>query len=271
MSKQNKKDLSEMRKTAWSVTMWLTDETGYTEETLDQFVQAMPNDWALEGQMELGSKSQNNFHYQLLLKTPFTRGTKIAKFFPKCHIEEARKFHALQNYVHKADTRVAEFKTVENRSPQWSVVCATFFKWVLREKTDNGFFGVADEERLKLWDEFIGLSIEEGMHVDIIGVNPQYRSCILRYWTNYLARARQTPPVDKIDRQTKMQESTIPLVAEGGVPLRSDSNFCLVTIQQDESRSVRSTDGPPLRDSSGASQTIRKGRVRAKIVSEHVT
>jgi len=207
---QNKKSLSDMKQTAWSVTMWLTEDTGYTVDTINQFTQAMPNDWALEGQIEHGSSSQKNLHYQLLLKTPQTRGTRIAKYFPKCHLEEARKFHALQQYVHKTDTRVGEFKTVENRSPQWSTVCDKFFDWVLREKTDNGFFGVVDEERMKMWDEFIGISIEEGMRVDIIGVNPQYRSCIQRYWCNYLRLAKTRPPVDKIDKTDKLD------VAEGG-------------------------------------------------------
>lgn len=194
-----------MKTTAWAITMWLTDKTGYTEDTIHQFVQAMPNDWALEGQLEQGSKSQKDLHYQLLLRTPQTRGTRIRKFFPKCDIDEARNFHALTNYVHKINSRVGEFKTVENRSPQWSVVCDKFFDWVLKEKTDNGFFGVLDEERMKLWDTFIGISIEEGMRVDVIGVNPQYRSCIQRYWCNYIALAKTRTPVDKIDRQTNRQ------------------------------------------------------------------
>lgn len=195
-----------MRQTAWSVTMWLTDETGYTEDMINQFVQAMPNDWALEGQIEQGVKSQQNLHYQLLLKTPQTRGTRIAKFFPKCHIEEARKFHALQTYVHKQDTRVAEFKTVENRSPQWSVVCDKFFDWLINNEPQTTMFGVVEEERMRLWDKFIGISIEEGMRVDIIGVNPQYRSCIQRYWHNYIQLAKTRAPVDKLDGQTNSQD-----------------------------------------------------------------
>jgi len=212
MEIQDKKTLSQMKQTAWSITMWMTDKTGYTPETINEFVQNMPNDWSLEGQIEQGKTSQTDLHYQLLLKTPQTRGTRIAKFFPKCHIEDARKFHALKNYVHKADTRVAEFKTVENRSPQWSVVCDRFFDWVLVEQPEMGFFGVVDEERMRLWDRFIGLSIQEGMRVDVIGVNPQYRSCIMRYWSDYIELAKTRAPVDKLDRQTNRQKD----VAEGG-------------------------------------------------------
>lgn len=186
--------------------MWLTPETGYTAETINEFTQAMPNDWSLEGQMEQGHDS-GKLHYQLLLKTPQTRGTRIRKFFPKCYIDEAKKYHALQQYVHKTDTRVGEFKTVENRSPQWKTVRNRFFDWILTEKTDNGFFGVVDEERMKLWDTFIGLSLREGMEVDIIGVNPQYRSCIQKYWADNIQMALDRAiPVDKLDRQTNRQD-----------------------------------------------------------------
>lgn len=212
MDKAEKKRLSEMKKTAWSITMWMTDKTGYTPETINEFVQQMPNNWAVEGQIEKGKES-GDLHYQLLLKTEQTRGTRVAKFWPKCHIEGAENFHALQNYVHKEDTRVAEFKTVENRSPQWSVVCDRFFDWLLAEEEQVSFFGTTDEERLRLWDKFIGLSIEEGMRVDIIGVNPQYRSCIIRYWQNYIRVAKTRTSVDKLDRQTDRQQP----VAGGGV------------------------------------------------------
>lgn len=214
----DKKRLSDMRATAWSVTMWMTDETGYTPDTIHTFTQNMPNDWSVEGQMEQGKES-GDLHYQLLLKTPQTRGTRVAKFWPKCHIEDAQKFYALKTYVHKEDTRVGEFKTVENRSPQWSVVCDKFFDWMLVEQPQVGFFGQTDEERLRLWDKFIGLSIEEGMRVDIIGVNPQYRSCIGRYWQNYIRLAKTRSSVDKLDRQTNSQDPPIqnPASPGGGV------------------------------------------------------
>jgi len=207
---QNKKTLSDMRQTAWCITMWLTESTGYTPDTINQFTQNMPNDWALEGQMEKGKDSEGKLHYQLLLKTPQTRGTRVAKFFPKCYIDEAHKFHALQNYVHKEDTRVAEFKSVENRHPQWSVVCDQFFDWLVKTQPEISFFGQLEDERLKHWDRFIGLCLEEGMRVDVIGVNPQYRSCITRYWLNYLRLAKSRVSVDSQDRQTEL---TIPMLS----------------------------------------------------------
>lgn len=185
--------------------MWLTD--GRTTDTLNDLVALMPQNWSLEGQIEQGHSSDDKLHAQLFLKTEQTRGTKIAKFFPNCYIDEARNPFALKNYVHKEDTRVAEFKTVENRSPQWFQVCDKMFDWYILEYSADITFGIEDDEKLRRWDRFIGISLEEGMRVDIIGVNPQYRSCIVRYWHNYirLALHRQT------DRQTKLDPP-----AEGG-------------------------------------------------------
>lgn len=185
--------------------MWLTD--GRTVETLNELVTLMPQNWSLEGQLEQGVDSQQKLHAQLFLKTEQTRGTKVIKYFPNCYIAEARNPFALQNYVHKEDTRVAEFKTVENRSPQWFTVCDKMFDWYIETHQDQLAFEVDDIERMKLWDIFIGLSIEDGMRVDIIGVNPQYRSCIMRYWKNYLRNALHRQK----DRQTNKPS------AEGGV------------------------------------------------------
>lgn len=194
-----------MKTGRWCITMWLTE--GRTTETLDALTQAMPNNWAVEGQIEQGVDSQEKLHAQLYLKTPQCRGSRVAKFFPNCYIDEARNPFALKNYVHKEETRVAEFKTIENRSPQWSVVCDKFYDWLVVNQPAR-VYEQDDERKLKLWDEFIGLSIREGMRIDVIGVNPQYRSCIIRYWDAYVHCAEQrtmssTPSIDeKTDRQT---------------------------------------------------------------------
>jgi len=207
----------EMKTGRWCITMWLTD--GRTTETLDSLVQGMPNDWHLEGQIEQGVDSQEKLHAQLFLKTPQCRGSRIAKFFPNCYIDEARNPFALKNYVHKQDTRVAEFKTIENRSPQWSVVCDKFFDWLVANKP-SAVYEKQDDDRLKLWDQFIGISIMEGMRVDVIGVNPQYRSCIMRYWDAYWHCADQRtmskndpPSIDeKTDRQKDEPVAPPPLL-----------------------------------------------------------
>lgn len=193
-----------MKTSKWCITMWLTE--GRTVDTLDELVSAMPTNWSLEGQIEQGTDSQDRLHAQLYLKTEQTRGTKVVKYFPNCYIDEARNPFALKNYVHKEETRVAEFKTVENRSPQWSKVVDKFFDWVVQ-----GLYYSQhereDEKKLEAWDKFIGISIEEGMRIDVIGVNPQYRSCIMRYWSSYYTVAlRRVEPSPSVDRQTDRQE-----------------------------------------------------------------
>jgi len=213
MTEGKKQSIHAMRTTRWSITYWLTE--GRTQETLETLVQAMPGDWALEGQIEKGTDSEGKLHAQLFLKTPQTRGSRILKFFPNSHIEEARNAFALQNYVHKDDTRVAEFKTVENRSPQWRIVRDKFYDWLV--ETKQATLHLDELEKYHLWDRFIILSLKEKMEVDLIGVNPQYRSCINKYWEagihNALEKVVQEvdvpttlsspPPVDKKDRQTK--------------------------------------------------------------------
>jgi len=200
-----------MKTTSWSLTHWLTD--GRTLESLHQLVQQMPPDWHLEGQIEQGVDSQKNLHAQLYLKTPQTRGTRIAKFFPHTHIEESRNRFANQAYVHKEETRVAEFKTVENRSPQWHIVRDKFYEWYVEKHADKLAFKVDDEEKLKYWDIFIGISLEDGMNVDVIGVNPQYRSCIMKYWYNMIRRELSKNPPTSVD---KCLDKTNPDPSPGG-------------------------------------------------------
>jgi len=228
----DKKLPHQMKTNKWSIVYWLTD--GRTIDTLNQLTQNMPSNWALEGQIEQGKDSEGKLHAQLYLKTEQTRGTKIAKYFPQCDIQEAKNSFALQQYVHKEDTRVAEFMTITNRSPSWSLVKDKFFDWVIETEAFYGHIkdDLDDERtspRLKLWDKFIEISIAEGMCVELVGVNPQYRSAIRRYWNGFIicAEGRLATSIDKKTDKTKdnivvdppSQFVEIPtMVAEGGAP-----------------------------------------------------
>lgn len=178
-------------------------------DTLNECLQRMPPEWHLEGQIEKGKDSQDKEHAQLFLKTPQVRGTAVTKVFPNCMIDEARNQFALQQYVHKEDTRIGEFMTIKNTSPQWHVVRDKFFDWLIENEPFYGHIKDDMDERvsprLNLWDKFIIVSIKEGMNIDVIGVNPQYRSCIRRYWEGYVytAEQRQTTDVDKKTDKTK--------------------------------------------------------------------
>jgi len=205
---------SEMKAAKWCITYWLTDDR--TLETLQTLVDNMPSNWHLEGQIEQGHSTDDKLHAQLFLKTEHTRGTKVAKHFPNCYLDTAQNPFALKNYVHKKDTRIAEFKTVENRSPQWREVRKVFFKWYATTYPNQVTFGITDEDKMVYWDRFIGISLEDGMEIDLIGVNPQYRSCIMRYWHNALRMALSEIQPPSIDKQTDRQDLHPPSPGGGG-------------------------------------------------------
>lgn len=193
------------RATLWSLTVWMPPYTeDSAKEMLERVAQQNPK-WVIEGQLEKGGES-GKLHYQLMVKTPQVRHSALRKAFPSCHIEEARNRKALEQYVHKDDTRVGEFKTIENRFPTWPVVRDKFVKWLVDNHNPDDYF--YSENRLDIWDIFIGMSIKEGVECDLIGVNPQYRSCIMKYFTAYVSRYRQTS-VD--NSQTDSQEASLPM------------------------------------------------------------
>lgn len=203
---------SDTRATRWSLTIWLPP---YTEATAKEMVEravARNPKWSVEGQMEKGKNSEGKLHYQLMVKTPQVRHSALRKEFPSCHIEEARNSKALQNYVHKDDTRVAEFKTVTGNFIKWETLRSKFYEWLVQTE-DVAVGGYRhDHERLAKWDEFIGLSIEEGIECDLMGVNPQYRSCIVRYWDSYLRRHVSQDRQTFVDeRQTDTPVLSLPL------------------------------------------------------------
>jgi len=206
-----------MSTSKWCITYWLTE--GRTVETFQSLVDAMPSNWSIEGQIEQGHCKNDKLHAQIFLKTEKTRGTKVTKYFPSCYLSEATNPFALKNYVHKIDTRVGEFKTVENRSPQWREVRKTFYQWYILNYDYNLGFLVEDEEKMKYWDKFIGISMEEGMEIDLVGVNPQYRSCIMKYWDNCIRIALSQKPVS-VDNGTtgQIQVVEIPVVGGGVCP-----------------------------------------------------
>jgi len=198
------------RATAWSITCNLKDVKRHTVESCIESARHMG--WGVEGQIEEGA--QGTEHYQLLVRTPQVRFSAVKKVFPTAHIEKARNVKALEKYVHKDDTRKETLKSVEVTFLTYPQVRSQFFIWVV----DNGhhLFPRDDhDERLALWDRFIGLSIEEGMHCDLIGMNPQHRGCIAKYWRHYIAyeqSRRQTEERRQIDSQTDTEVVAVPTI-----------------------------------------------------------
>jgi len=190
------------RGTAWSVTLNMKNVSRETCEA--QIERAKSCGWGIQGQIEEGKEGTP--HYQLLVKTPQVRFSALKRVFASAHIEKARNVKALATYCNKVEGRLEEFKTIERNFVQFPEVRKKFFEWIIQE----GYEQVSDYDRkLTLWDEFIGLSIRERIECDVIGVNPQYRSIIQRYWNDYVFVAEEDRQDDAADRQTDRQTAEI--------------------------------------------------------------
>lgn len=177
--------------------------------------------WGVEGQLEEGEEGTQ--HYQLMVKTPQERFAALKKVFPTAHIEVARNKKALEQYVHKEDTRVEKLKSIEVTFLTYPQVRTQFFKWLISVNGPPHPYHIHDpDDRLREWDRFIGLSIEEGMNCDLIGMNPQHRGCISKYWYHYIAYeldSRQTQERRQEDSQTSTESVAVP-----SIPNAADSD-----------------------------------------------
>lgn len=193
--------MNSIRGTHWSVTLNMKKVSRETCEA--QIETARQANWGVQGQIEEGDEGTP--HYQLLVKTPQVRMTAVKKIFYTAHIEKARNIAALETYVHKGEGRLEEMKTIERKFVQFPEIRKKFFQWVIEE----GHEQVGDYDRkLSLWDEFISLSIMERVECDVVGVNPQYRSIIQKYWSANVFVAQEDRQ-RSIDRQTDRQTAEI--------------------------------------------------------------
>lgn len=194
------------RGTCWSVTCNLKN---ISRSTVEQHIEnAKLSGWGIEGQIEKGEEGTE--HFQLMVKTPQVRFSAVKKMFPTAHIELARNRTALAQYVQKEDTRVESIRSVEVSFLTYPMVRKKFFEWVIQEGRSH----IHDHDaRLQTWDTFIGLSISEGMEVDLIGMNPQHRGCICKYWDSYIARALSLDRQHIVDNsQTDSQSVSVPVI-----------------------------------------------------------
>ena len=173
------------RGTSWSITI-----NNPTEEE----VKVSAPGWKLEGQYEVGEEGTR--HFQGLLSTPQVRFAAVKKVFPRAHIELARNKKALQAYVHKAATRVEEYKTVDNPNVFNSQKLVTDLwdpvEWQKRitdpqlvKKYDYNYGALA----LGYVDTLVETLIEGGARgLEYISVNPMWRSSWSRHWRAIVAR-----------------------------------------------------------------------------------
>jgi len=197
------------RATKWSVTINM--KTAATRETAEHCIAtARQKGWTVIGQIEKGAEGTE--HYQLAVATPQMRFTALKKVFPSAHIEVAKDWNALLKYCQKEDTRVG--KLIDFKFVSFQMVRDKFFDYIITTSHSDTEYELTEETKMALWDAFIGHSLEQRIEADLVGVNPQYRSCIQRYWNAYICLAvrRQT------DRQTaEVLVPTIDIPEQDGI------------------------------------------------------
>lgn len=164
--------------------------------------------WKVEGQKEVGANGTP--HYQLMVRTPQVRFSAVKKAFPRANIQVARNVAALQQYVHKEDTRVEELSTSNEMYPSLQKFWDMLYEYMVTagweqgqrgwERTSTGSLERLDEDSALIWlDTFAHQMICKGYVVETMVVNPQIRSIFKNFREAILIRSslrRQT------DRQT---------------------------------------------------------------------
>nr|WPR18755.1 MAG: replication polyprotein [Skomarfal virus 55] len=174
--------------------------------------------WKLLGQFEQGEEGTR--HFQGYLKTPQVRFSAVKAAFPRAHIELARDPRALQKYVHKEDTRVAEY--VANDIPSMftyqEIVAAAwdpveFTRRVTDEYENATITRVPrpqDDLAMEYVDSIVATQIEAGQRgAEFIAINPMWRSSWKRFWRSIIARhATQTQQRDQAPPQPPPQDGS---------------------------------------------------------------
>lgn len=189
-----------VRATCWSITINNPDEG---EE--EQIALAKQKGWKVEGQKEVGK--EGTLHYQLLVRTPQLRFSSLKKAFPRGHIEIARNPVALQQYVHKEESRVGALpntdKYVTSNKQLWCLVIDILESATIPKEhricIGESYAYSMKFDALEAFDYAIRELIMQGLYgVESMGVNPQVRGSWLRYWSAMVVRRQK-------DRQSVSQ------------------------------------------------------------------
>ena len=122
------------RATCWSIT--INNPTGADEENM---ALSRQKGWKVDGQLEVGKDGTP--HYQLIVRTPQVRFSAVKKAFPRAHIEVARNPTALEQYVHKDDTKAGELNKQSEMYPSLSKFWDLFYTWLHDNATTNEQYG----------------------------------------------------------------------------------------------------------------------------------
>jgi len=159
-------------------TNWCVVINNPTDADVECIAQARQRGWTVEGQKEEGENGTP--HYQLYINTKGQqRFSALKKQFPRAHIEVARNPEALRTYSTKEATRIGTLPSTQEQYPSQAKVWAWFGEHY--EYALNKYGKIVDGNLLPLFDEMIRKKTEEGYYVEMMGSNPQVRSCIKLY------------------------------------------------------------------------------------------
>lgn len=243
---------SQQRATAWSLT--INNPTGREDE---EIAQARQRGWRVEGQLEKGENG--TLHYQIRLGTPQVRFSAVKKQFPRAHIEVARSYEALGNYVHKEETRVGELPTSQDKYPSLSKFWDLVFDY-FAELGKDGFDYVdmsdgcvrfhRDERQLVavnsplvLLDEASRHLIKNGYHIEGIVTNPSTRSAWKMLWNAIMVRCyrEKKSTAEKTQQDAHCMEASSHEITSSSD--REDEAYCQeVNVQTVDDGSEAGTD-----------------------------
>lgn len=185
------KKMATTRASTWSVT--INNPVASDEENI---ALARQRGWKVEGQLEKGK--EGTVHYQLMVKTPQVRFSALKKAFPRAHIEVARNVVALEQYVHKDETREGQLASASELYPSLQKMWDMLAEYIQDYKLHHTWYDCDAESRLQIFDKFVADAIEQGFVLESMAANPQTRSMVKLYGEAIYNRSirRQT------DRQT---------------------------------------------------------------------
>lgn len=188
------------RGTCWSITL-----NNPTDEEMHVIQNPPAPGWRLQGQLERGA--EGTLHYQGMLTTPQVRFSAVKKVYHRAHIEKARNKKALETYVRKEETRVAEvhsqaipsiFEYQGIIAKQWRD--ADYQKW--REVFPRKDM---DEVAMFYLDSLVAADIAKGRRgPEWIATNPMWRNAWKKFWRVIIERenaaATQSEPTGEADQ-----------------------------------------------------------------------
>jgi len=231
--------MSTERSSTWSLT--INNPTSADEE---EIARARQRGWKVDGQLEKGENGTT--HYQLILKTPQVRFSAVKKAFSRAHIEVARNVQALENYVHKEDTRAGTLASSSEKYPSltkfWHLVYQKMAdkKWLNFPEWDwwyelnipfvcrNPTKRMPGEEiAMYLLDIVIGELIMDGYHIEHF-YSPPNISIFKKFHFSVLRRA-----YDEIMAQTGRQTDMRSIDEESNVDM--EHNNAILSPPEDDS------------------------------------